>query len=462
MDARTLYHQAVLAIRDHHDLVRGRALLVQSLKLDPRNDKAWLWLARTVENPEKQLECVERALRINPDNETAQELKKRLLANRSRVSPAADATTESAEEARSPAIHPIGPLTVDVPVSSEENTRIAQLMDKAEIYLEAGETEEAIAQWVEVLSIRVDHELALRNAAGHLWKLRYWDDAKELVQRAITAGTRVPAIYLTAIDMAERQGDAAWAHDLRAQIATRPDVDEQLVVKVADYYLNRHDGDIARQFLLQALETHPDAQAVLIKLGDVLKEAGQLHEATQYYDRAVRLDTRTRAGKEADERLSQAAPILTDRERGSVLLALRETLGVAALFLFMGWQDAGLDLFDMGPRRWGGVFLSLLGGYLLVTATSSPQQRPIAAWLGGAIPPQEPQPQPSPAGAEAMMSLRAPGRVLEEPTNLPVLPKSARYLLAITGIILLVLAFVLVFYHSLDWVSHHRPPYLPW
>ncbi len=471
MDAQELYRQGVVAIREQNDLARGRDLLVQALKLDPHNDMAWLWLTRTTSDPARRLELVERALRANPANEAAQKLRAQLLAEQ-RPTPPLVAAPESTLPAAHPlawtpetpvvrpapgVIRPLQRKTVDEPVTPAEKERIAHLMDRAEIYREAGDIEDAIALWVEVLTIRVDHELALRNAAGHLWKLQYWQDAKELVQRAIDAGTRVPTVYLTAIDIAERQNDGIWAAELRECVATLPVADEQLVVKVADYYLARHQQSLAHRFLERALEIHPQMPAALIKLGDLLQESGDRVEASRLYERAARLGAHGKTRKEVDKKLRSYVPVLTDRERGSVWLAVREAAGIAGLYVLLGWQDARLDLLALGPRRWIGVLVSLLGGYLVVTATSSPQQRPLAGWLGGTVPP--PPPPQNPADGPARP---APGRALEEPTALPMLPSNVRYGLGIAGFVLLGIAFALVLYHTLGWVGDNRPPYLPW
>jgi hypothetical protein len=107
----------------------------------------------------------------------------------------------------------------------------------------------------------------------------------------------------------------------------------------------------------------------------------------------------------------------------------------------MGWQDAGLNLLQMGLPRWFGVALGLIGGYLIVTATSSPQQRRVADWLGGKVP-------PSPPNLNAPHT--APGRALEEPTHLSILSADMRYLLGTLGGILLLLAVFLVFHHTFD------------
>jgi hypothetical protein len=78
-DARAMYREGVNAIRDEKELGRGRKLLIESLRLDAENDMAWLWLSKTVNDKTKRIECIERALEINPGNVQAQQLKEQLL-----------------------------------------------------------------------------------------------------------------------------------------------------------------------------------------------------------------------------------------------------------------------------------------------------------------------------------------------------------------------------------------------
>jgi tetratricopeptide (TPR) repeat protein len=77
-DFQSVYRQAVRAIQDEHDFNRGRQLLVEALRIDPNNDEAWVWLSKTTKEPQKQLQCLERALAINPTNQQALRLKERL------------------------------------------------------------------------------------------------------------------------------------------------------------------------------------------------------------------------------------------------------------------------------------------------------------------------------------------------------------------------------------------------
>src|SRR5829696_617183 len=79
MDAKTLFQEGVVAIRDQKDTAKGRDLLMQSLKIEPKNEVAWLWLSRTMAEPHKKLQCLERALKLNPANEQTRTLISKLL-----------------------------------------------------------------------------------------------------------------------------------------------------------------------------------------------------------------------------------------------------------------------------------------------------------------------------------------------------------------------------------------------
>lgn len=62
--------QAIAAIKSG-DKKTGGELLKQILKSDPSNEIAWLWMSQVVNKREDKIRCLERVLKINPDNETA-------------------------------------------------------------------------------------------------------------------------------------------------------------------------------------------------------------------------------------------------------------------------------------------------------------------------------------------------------------------------------------------------------
>ena len=448
-DAQALFREGVLLLREHHDVNEARRLLVESLRLNPQNEMAWVWLARTVNKPDKKLECIERALKINPDNQQALEMRAQLVKQESLdFLPATEAVPPPIPEP-APVAEPVlerkDKKQGDI-LTLKEQKKIALLMKKADHLLEAGDAEAAIEQWVDVLHIQADHEEAMRNAVGQLAKLRYMDDAQELLQRAIDAGTEHPSIYLTAIDVARHTGDHVTADALRENLVKLPEVTDEVVVQVAKSFTDTDQVHRARDLLYEALETRPDSQPILTALGDLHELMDNKTEAMRYYDQAARMGAGTKAGREADKKLSNFAPVLTDRERGSVLLAGREAAGFGLIYIFLAWQDAGLNLLQLGLTRWLGVLLGIVGGYLVVTATSSPQQQPVARWLGGVIPDKQKYKKTEEAG------------LIEEVSEIPMISPSVRLVLGVAGGAMLVIGIILVLSVAIRLLANPVPP----
>lgn len=446
-DAQTLFREGVLALREGRDASEARRLLIESLRINPQNEMAWVWLARAVKDPAKQLECLERALKINPENAQALEMKAQISApQKVAVAPTgAPAAAPESEPAVTETRNTRDKKSGDI-LTLKEQKQIALLMKKAAHHLEADDPEAAIEQWVDVLHIQVDHEEAMRNAVSHLARLKYLEDAQELLQRAIDAGTQHPSIYLTAIDLAHHQGDQIVADALRERLVKLPDIDDHTIVTVARQFTNGDRPQQAQALLEDALQMRPDSQPILTTLGDLHQLFERKGEAMRYYDRAARLGAGTKAGKEADEKLAEFAPILTDRERGSVLLAGREAAGFGLIYIFLAWQDAGLNLFHLGLTRWLGVLLGSIGGYLVVTATSSPQQQPVAGWLGGVIPDKRKHKKKEEPG------------LIEEVSEIPMIPPATRLILGVAGAALLLIGAMLVFSMALRLLMNPVPP----
>lgn len=442
MDAQTLLKQAARAIRDENNPQQGQALLRQALELDPELDMAWLWLTRTTADPQQQLEFVERALAINPTNEHALKLKARLAGvsqpvQQALVRPPSGSSTGSV-------IRPLAPMGAGALTASDQ-ARLKTLLDQAEAAHKSGKLEAALAGWQAVLEIQVDHELAIQRVVSHLWRTQRAIEAREIVWRALESGTTTTTIWLTALDIAERMNDQQQADFLRRKIVQMSNIEDSRIVVLLDRYLNSFQVALAAQFAHLAGEARPTSQEVLLKVGDVLQRVGHEEEAKQYLSQAMELGLHTKAGRQADNLLLDYVPELTETERTSVWLAVREVVGIGLLYLMMGWQDAGLNLLHMGVTRWLGVLLAFVGGYLVVSATSSPHQR-MLRWLvktqaasggnvrSGAIVP--------------LTSLDASSAGPDE--TVFTLPLSARVLLGLVGGIILVFAFALVFFQALE------------
>lgn len=465
MDAQALFREGVLAIREKKDIAQARKLLTESLRIDPGNEMAWLWLSRTTSDPQKQLFCVDRALNINPSNEQALALKNHLagqIAEPTPVPAIAASTFSFIDEEEENNIEAAEPTPAATSKSFQPQRKLTKadeqhikiLLNKAQACLEKEDTEGAIEQWVRVLNIQVDHELAISNAVRYLSRLKYLEDAKELVWRAINAGTTIPSIYLTAIDIARYEKDFVEADTLRETVIQLPNADDELISMMIEHFIKDQQHSRAEEILSRVLEHHPKSQRLLNLYGDILNDLGRDKEAVGYYDRAARLGTHTKAGKEADKKVLEHAPLLTDKERGSFVLAWREAAGFGVFFLLLGWQDAGLNLLAMDLLHWFGVILSIIGGYLVITATSSPQQRPLATWLGGTIP-DKPKREKTKTLDGVQMG------AVEEVSEIPIIPYGLRVTFGVIGGIILVVAFGLVFSAAIQLLQNPVRPYIP-
>ncbi|MDZ4769184.1 MAG: tetratricopeptide repeat protein [Chloroflexota bacterium] len=493
-NAQALFRDGVMAFKEGGDPARARQLLSQSLKLEPNNEMAWLWLARTTDDRARQLQCVERALKINPDNPQAQTLYAKLSAGTANAAPplAAPSVTrtavfyeqEPAPAVRTPVFYPepepvraLEPvrdliseeaLEIDGAIKTQRDTltadeerQIAKYLATADARLAAEDDEGAIEAWLYALQIQIDHPTAIPKIVRQLHKMKYTEDAQEVLQRAIDAETPSLAIYLTAIDVNKMLGNYARLDALREAVVMMEAADDSVVLKIIDSLLADIQQGKAIELLEKAIAVRP-SHDLHMKLGEVYEEQGRKALAMAQYEKAARVSD-AKGRKRADKTLATFTPVITDAERGSVPLALREAAGVGTAFLFLAWQDSGLNLTRMSPQHWLGIGLSLVGGYCVVTAFSSPQQRGLAAALGGVVP-------DAPEGGSFTQhveikpwedNLALPTGPMQDATQLPILPSWARGLFAIIGIAVLALAFYLSFGRSIALLRNPVPPELP-
>lgn len=68
--ARELRRQGIAAAKAGQN-EQARQLLQQAIRLDPRNEAAWVWLASIARDKRERLFCFQKLLEVNPQNETA-------------------------------------------------------------------------------------------------------------------------------------------------------------------------------------------------------------------------------------------------------------------------------------------------------------------------------------------------------------------------------------------------------
>ena len=418
MDAQTLYQNGISAIRDRGDYDEGRRLLTQAVKLDPQHDMAWLWLSRTLDTPDQQLRAIDRAIKINPNNNKAHSIRQKLLAQQNGHAVAVSMPTHNTNR------------------PAQDSPDVIPLLQRGNALLERGNTEGAVEQWVQALEIQPDHEETLRNAVKALVQLNYQDDAYELVWRAVQSGTQNLSIYLTAMDLANLTKNYENMEAIRARILNLPTVTEDAVIKIADAYFKINLKKEGHTALQKGLQKFPESQQLLLMMGDLYESLNRSKQAVEFYNRAVAIKTNSKIGKEADKRLQNFAPVMTDKERGSALLAWRETAGISILFFSLAFMDSYLDILRIDAPHWAGILLSIIGGYVFITATSSPQQGVLIRLFGGEV-------------DSALDS------------KLPILPDTMRYILGGLALVLLLIAFWLTFSQSIELLFNPIQPNYP-
>ena len=66
----TMLEQAITHIRAG-EIEKARPLLIEWLKQNPRDENAWLWMSGCVAEAEQKRYCLEKVLKINPQNQYA-------------------------------------------------------------------------------------------------------------------------------------------------------------------------------------------------------------------------------------------------------------------------------------------------------------------------------------------------------------------------------------------------------
>jgi hypothetical protein len=113
----TLLQQAQVAL-ENGDHRTAQRLLARTLRDNPRDETAWLWMALTLDSPQRRRECLQRVLEINPNNTIAHQNLAQLetddaaLAATPRASSPHIPVTDRPLEAQEPAGEPM-PLTPD-------------------------------------------------------------------------------------------------------------------------------------------------------------------------------------------------------------------------------------------------------------------------------------------------------------------------------------------------------------
>ncbi len=109
-------------------LSKAQRLLVEYIKQNPNSAQAWYMLSTVVDDPRKQIECLQRVLRINPDNTEAQSRLMKVMGKPAVVQTPPSPTARSSEPTPSAPFSPIGP-----PASSIKKSAVASAVGAAAV-----------------------------------------------------------------------------------------------------------------------------------------------------------------------------------------------------------------------------------------------------------------------------------------------------------------------------------------
>ena len=473
--ADRLYETGMQAFRAH-DSARARVAWTQALRQDPTHARAWAALLRVCHDLPEQLYCLiqlQHATPGDPRSEVAlgrfrrasPDVQARVLPELRQVPGLNGRPPEAIGPSRARHValseraqqvtgagsvlpgRPVGRVGPNIHAVREREREIASRLDIAARKLEAGDETAALQLYLAILQLDPAQPQAVAQTTRLLSRRGRLPQAHTLLVEALAAGNRDPVAYLTVAQIRLRLGTGdPWEPVLA--LRQLPALEPEHLIHGGDLYWQQRDFRMALEFFHQAERLAPRNQAVLMRLAEAYRDLERRDRARQYLQRVVDQGARTELGRKAEAILLDYGPHIPRYIQAHMLYALREVLGIFLLFGVMAILDAGMNVRAIDPAGWVGLALSLVGAYLLVSATSSPAQRIFQRFL----PPVAAPAESAPGVAEARSAAQGrdgflPEMVAEPP--LPVLPFEARAVLGTIGAVLLAVAGVLVLRHSL-------------
>lgn len=404
------------------DRARARALWIQVVQAEPNHARAWTALLRVCADPAEQAYCLMRLFRAAPEDPRTREALQRFRHAHPNVRPR------------------ILPELVTAPAAgvgrSQAPDPVPKMLEVAAEKRASGDDEGALRIYLDILDWNPAHGPATTQAARLLADLKVLTEAAVVLDRSITAGNRDPAVYLALAEIRlHRGGGDPW--QVLEALRRLPGLLPGHLLHAADLYWSQAEYKTALELLHEAEQRDPHYQPTLMRFAEAYRDLRHPERARQYLQRVVDLGARTPLGRRAEGILLEVSPHVPRYIQTNLIYALREVVGIFLLYACLAILDAGLTLSGIGLAGWVGMLLSVAGGYLLVSATSSPSQWVFQRFLA------EPDEAPAPSGGEAYL----PAMTSEKP--LPALPLEARAVLGTVGGVLLAVAIVLVLQHSL-------------
>lgn len=417
-EINAIVEHGITAVKNQ-DLERARQFLSEAVRLDPLNERAWLWLSATLATPEHRRFCLQRVLSINPGNASARQglqlldqqsaapaptLPARPAASLSNACPWCGAHIPSLNDLNCPQCQ--HPLEFECPACEagvepretfcpqcrhpmgDFRQRREYLTTLAEAYRASGKVPAAIALYDYII------ELNPRDPASHL-QLAALHAALDRMEDNLAAIERVLELDPDNVDALRRLGE--WhirsAHAEQAQaivqrLQQHPNPTPEHLVLLGDLEQERGDYRASFRAYRRALGTRQltanRLAHVHYQLGEMYLLVEDLRAALKSFEACVVTRGDDEVRQAAQERINELRPPLPDYALRSHGELLRVMAGPLVLVWLTGLLHIGFQFGYITPVGGLGFGLALPGSYLLASA----QAAPLAAEWRGLLGPQ--------------------------------------------------------------------------
>jgi tetratricopeptide (TPR) repeat protein len=319
---------------NRHD--EARAVIEALLAWQPHNEGAWLALARMSPDRARQQEALLKVLEINPNNETARRILGEKFGNRG------------------------------VPMRQEIEGLMAEVVF-------AEDWSHAESLYAQVLQIDPAHRDALNALLRHYAQVGDWQKGFRLLAALRERAPQSDFLVDRQLQFAIRAGDLDYLRSMDDVLLEHPRVTVKDLLKVSELFAKQYQYEVVVVLLERASELEPDNQTLLYGLAnayDILKRPA---DAKRTRRRIADVDHASKLGRGMMMRFLEEDPYVPLTMRENTLVAVREAVGLLIPLAMLLYLDNRLSF--LGAERLLGLVFGAVGSYLLVTATSSHEQK---------------------------------------------------------------------------------------
>lgn len=332
-------------------------MLQHVVQSEPDNEQAWLWIARVSTSRDQRHRALLRVLDINPENATA----KRVL--------------EQQFGGHGPGVRDhINNLLADA--TFETDPRRAEALYEKVLDLDP-----------------ISHE-ALDGILPLYRKAGVWARGFRMLDRARQHAPNDETIIRHTIHFGLLSNDLDYLRGLDEIWMTSPHVKVEELVSAAKRFANDKQFDVVAALLERGSEIDPQNQTVLFGLMRAYQVLHRFDDAKRIQKQIADVDAKSKIGKSMMETLLDEDPYVPLATRESTFIAVRELVGLLIPIGMLVILDNRLGF--GGIETLLAILTGVLGGYLLVSATSSHEQKllkrfepngldPTMRWIFGIV-----------------------------------------------------------------------------